>query len=82
MQARTAREDQAEDILNGRQQTYKAFVTSTGKHWLTVDDRAECRQGLETSMRNARDPVQIIDVQPAISPALQGLRGKLVLWAE
>jgi hypothetical protein len=62
--------------------TYEAFVTSASIPWLTADDRAKFRQGLEASMRKARDAVQIIDAQPGISPALQGFRGKLVLWAE
>jgi hypothetical protein len=33
-------------------------------------------------MRNARDVVQIIDAQPGITPALQGLQGKLDLSVE
>jgi hypothetical protein len=54
-------------------------VTSASKPWLTADDRAEFRQGLEASMRNARDAVQIIEAQTAVSPTLQALWGKLVV---
>jgi hypothetical protein len=59
--------------------TYKAFVTSASKPWLTAHDLAEFRQGLETSMRNAREAVQIIEPQTAVIPALQALWGKLVV---
>jgi hypothetical protein len=80
-QAKIAREDQAEDILNGREQPYKACVSSAGKHRLTTDDRAELRQELETSMRKAQDAMQIMDAQGGVSPDVKGLRGKLVVLA-
>jgi hypothetical protein len=47
-----------------------------------ADERAEFRQGFETSMRHVRHVVQIVDVQPEITPTLQALRGKLVVWQE
>jgi hypothetical protein len=39
-----------------------ALVTSVRIPWLTADDHAEFRRGLETSMRHARDAVQISDL--------------------
>jgi hypothetical protein len=60
----------------------KTLVTSVRIPWLTADDRAEFRQGLETSMRNGRDAVQIIHAWPwRVSPDVKGLRGKLVVLA-
>jgi hypothetical protein len=44
-----------------------------------ADDRAGFRRGLETSMRNARGTVQIIEAQTVVIPALQALWGKLVV---
>ena len=52
-------------------------MTRARKSWLTADDRAEFRRRLETSMRDARDAVEIIEPQTAAIPALQALWGKL-----
>jgi hypothetical protein len=56
-----------------------ALVTSVRIPWLTADERAGFRRGLETSMRNARDAVQSIEPQTAVSPILQALWGKLIV---
>jgi hypothetical protein len=71
----------SEGRTSALERTYKAFVTSASKPWFTADDRAERRRDLEQSMRSAQAAVEIIGARPGISPALQGLRGKLVMLA-
>jgi hypothetical protein len=61
------------------ERTDRAFVSGARNPWLTANDRAGFRQGLETSMTNARDTVEIIEPQTAVIPALQALWGKLVV---
>jgi hypothetical protein len=69
----------SEGRTDALERTYRAFLTSASKPWLTADDRAELRHDLERSLKSAQAAVEIIDGQGAVSPDLKVLRGRLVV---
>jgi hypothetical protein len=80
MQANTVHIDQGQQLLSELERHYHAFVRAPAKPWLNAEDKAELRQDLERSMKNAQAAIQVMDAQlSGLSPELKGFRDKLVI---
>jgi hypothetical protein len=81
MQNKTVREDQAQFFLGQLDGAYKAYAKIPQKPYLQAEDKAELWQALEVATKQAQSALAIMDAQPGMSPVLQGLKSKLILWS-
>jgi hypothetical protein len=82
MHRHSVREDQAEHLVEELETAYRVYSQSPNRPWLSQANRDEIRRHLETSVRNARGALEIMAQQSGMSPALQMLHRKLILWTE